>query len=169
MTVGCWHTPAASSVGNNYYYISRIQIVTSGITKKYPKSVGRMDKRISRIDELQEIQQEIIRVFCREGRTLYEANLVTIWLSEQIDKLAQDRDPYESRLVQNEDEPDTKEVLEDDIIANSIQNIVNEILQDIGDIFISKKLSDYECEMVLAALIHHIMKKSQNDYKGQKI
>ena len=38
-------------------------MVTSGITKKYPKSVGRMDERISRIDELQEIKQEIILVF----------------------------------------------------------------------------------------------------------
>ena len=111
-------------------------MVTSGITKKYPKSVGRMDERISRIDMLQEIQQEIIRVFCREGCTLYEANLVSICLSEQIVTLAQDRDPYESRFVQDKGESDTKEVLEDDIIAHSIQKIVNQILEDISDIFI---------------------------------
>ena len=127
-------------------------MVTSGITKKYSKSVGRMDERISRIDELQEIKQEIIRVFCRERCTLYEANLVTIWLSEQIDTLAKDRDPYESRFGQNKTQPDTTGALEDDMVANSIHKIVNEILQDIGDIFIREKLFAHECEMIMTAL-----------------
>ena len=124
-----------------------------------------MDEGLSRIDELQEIQQEIIRVFCREGCTLYEANLVSIWLSEQIVTLAQDRDPYESRFVQDKDESDIKEVLEDDIIAHSIQKIVNQILEDIGDIFIREKLFAHECEMIMTALEEKIKNASQR--KGE--
>jgi hypothetical protein len=135
-------------------------MVTSGITKKYPKSVGRMDERISRIGELQEIQQEIMRVFCKEGCTLYEANLVTIWLSEQIAILAQSQDLFESRFDQDKADSDTKEAPVDDVVANSIQKIVNEILEDIGDILINEKLFEYESDTVLNALIEQIKNKS---------
>jgi len=135
------------------------------MTKKYPNSIGRMDERISMIYELQEIQQEIIRVFCREVCTLYEAKLVTIWLSEHIDKLAQSQDPYESRFSQNKAETGTSGAIEDDMLANSIQNIVNEILQEIGDIFIRERLFAPECEMIMKALEEKIKNASQR--KGE--
>ncbi|MCX6003658.1 MAG: hypothetical protein NTX46_04485 [Chloroflexi bacterium] len=110
---------------------------------------------------MQEIQRGIIGVFCREGCTLYEASLIIIQLTEQIDKLAQGKDPYESRFCQyvNKVESLNLEVPEDDIIAESIQKIVDEILEDIGDIFISNNLFAYECEMILAALAEKIIRQ----------
>jgi len=53
----------------------------------------------------------------------------------------------------------------DDIVANSIQKIVNEILEDIGDIFVREKLFTHECKMILIALDEKIKKTSQN--KGE--
>ena len=115
-----------------------------------------MGEETSRIEELQAIQNEIIGIFCREECSLYEANLIIIWLSEQIDKLTQGRDPYESHFSRDKVESDNPDALEEDIVADSVQNIVNEILEDIGDILISKNLFKHECEMVLAALADKI-------------
>ena len=53
----------------------------------------------------------------------------------------------------------------DDIVANSIQKIVNEILEDIGDIFVREKLFTHECKMILIALDDKIKKTSQS--KGE--
>jgi hypothetical protein len=119
---------------------------------------------MSRIDELQEIQREIVDIFRRERCTLYETRLIIIKLSEQIHKLTRGKDPYKIRLGQdhNKVEPVIFGVQEDDIVADSIQKIVNEILEDIGDIFIREKLFTYECEMILVALDEKIKKESQN-------
>ena len=64
---------------------------------------------------------------------------------------------------QNKVELVTQEVPDEDIVASSIQRIVNEILEDIGDIFIREKLFAYECEMILAALDEKIRKESQSN------
>lgn len=53
----------------------------------------------------------------------------------------------------------TAELPENDIVASSIQDIVDEILEDIADIFIREKLFEYECEMILVALDEKIKKK----------
>ena len=135
-------------------------MVTSGITKKYPKSVGRMDERISRIDELQEIQKKIVGVFCREKCTSSEAHLILIQLMEQIHKVTQGKDPYITCFGQNDNKVESTAMKgqEYNIIANSIQNIVDEILEDIGDIFVREKLFTQECEMILIALDEKIKK-----------
>ena len=115
---------------------------------------------ISRMDELQEIQSKITEIFCREKCTAYEAVLIIIQLTERIHKLTHGKDPYITCFGQNDNkvEPVIMKALEDDMVANSIHNIVNEILQDIGDILISEKLCEYECDIVLNALIEQIKK-----------
>ena len=112
------------------------------------------------MDDLQEIQSKITEIFCREKCTAYEAVLIIIQLTERIHKLTQGKDPYITCFGQNDNKVESTAMKgqEYNIIANSIQKIVNEILQDIGDILISEKLFDYECDIVLNALIEQIKK-----------
>ncbi len=119
---------------------------------------------MSRMDELQEIQGEIVGVFRRERCTLYEARVIIIQLTEQIRTLALGKDPYKIHLGQDHNQVELVifEVQGNDIVADSIQKIVNEILEDIGDIFIREKLFKHECKMVLSALEEKIKKSSQN-------
>lgn len=53
------------------------------------------------------------------------------------------------------------ELSENDIVNSSIQRIVDEILEDIGDIFIRENLFEHECEMILTTLEEKIKKVSQ--------
>jgi hypothetical protein len=59
----------------------------------------------------------------------------------------------------NKVEPGTVELPEIDIVVFSIQKIVDEILEDIANIFIREKLFAHECKMILAALDEKIKKK----------
>lgn len=63
--------------------------------------------------------------------------------------LRQDHNKVESVTLKLED---------DDIVVNSIQKIVNEILEDIADIFVREKLFTHECKMILIALDEKIKK-----------
>jgi len=122
-----------------------------------------MNEWSSRIEELLEVQREILDIFFREECSIYEANLIVLRLSEQIENISRGKDPYESRFIHNKAESDNKEVLEDDMITNPIQNVVNEILENIGGIFISKKLFHYECEMILARLAEQIKQSREKN------
>ena len=121
------------------------------------------------MDELQEIQNKITGLFFREGCTVYEAHLIIIQLTEQIHKLTQDKDPHITRLGQNDNkgEFETLKEQDDDIVANSIQKIVNEILENIGEIFVKEKLLAHEYPMILDALEEKIKKNRRiRDNKG---
>ena len=140
------------------------------INNSYDASVRERVERISRIDELQEIQKEIVGVFCREKCTVYEAHLIIIQLTEQIHKLTQGKDPYITRVGRNDNKVEfvTLKEQEDDVVANSIQKIVNEILEDIGDIFVREKLFAPECEMILVALEEIIKRNCRTRDKGRR-
>ena len=62
------------------------------------------------------------------------------------------------RQHHNKVESLTLKLEDDDIVVNSIQKIVNEILEDIADIFVREKLFVHECEMILIVLDEKIKK-----------
>jgi hypothetical protein len=73
-------------------------------------------------------------------------------------KRNEDETAFESESFQSGLSKIIKKV--DDIAADSIKKIVDEILEDIGDIFIRAKLFTHECEMILAILRERIKKYS---------
>ena len=118
-------------------------------------------KTILRIEELQDIQGEIEKTFFRKECTVYEANWIITQLTERIHKITQDKKLHEVNLEQNHNRVEfAYEIQDDDIVAYSIQKIVNEILAEIGDIFVREKLFASECEMILDAL-EEIIKKNR--------
>ncbi len=98
---------------------------------------------MSLIDELQEILKEIVGIFLKKECNLYESNLIIIQVTEKIDKLTQGKDPYKI----HSDQSVTIEVPEDNIAANSIQKIGDEIPEDIGYIFIREELFKHELRL----------------------
>ena len=59
-------------------------------------------------------------------------------------------------------EHSTPKIQDSDLVTDSIHKIVDEILEDIGDIFIREKLFAHECKMILAALEEEIKGKDHN-------
>jgi len=104
----------------------------------------------------------------QERKTRKRLKLSSTERPKQIHNLTQGKKLYEISLRQdhNKVEPVTLKLEDDDIVVNSIQNIVNEILENIGDIFVREKLFSQECKMILIALDEKINKASQN--KGNK-
>ena len=98
----------------------------------------------------------------KESKTQKRRNLSSMEVTKY--KLTHGKKPYRISLEQDHNKIEflTCGEQEDDIVANSIQKIVNEILENIGDIFIREKLSAHECEMILDALGEKIKRKSQN-------
>jgi len=122
------------------------------------------------MDELQEIQSKITEIFCREKCTAYEAVLIIIQLTKQIHTITQGKDAYITSFGQHDNKVESVilKVPEDDIVVNSIQKIVNEILENIGDIFIREKLFAHEYAMILDALEEKIKKNRRTrDNKGR--
>ena len=102
-----------------------------------------------------------MKMMTQERKTRNRLKLSSTERPKQIHNLTHGKDPYKMQLGQDNKivEAITCKVQDkDDIVANSIQKIVNEILEDIGDIFVREKFFAHECEMILVALEEKIKK-----------
>jgi hypothetical protein len=66
---------------------------------------------------------------------------------------------YHQLMGNNPFKQETQILQEEDIVASSIQKLVAEILEDIGDIFYRERLSIHESNMILVVLEDKIKKE----------